>query len=73
MLPVVGRRRERGLREQNFDAPRHFPTHTRTGDTEERPKGEETTDTNADNADELSARQKSHLGPTNEGLERTFP
>ena len=67
-------RRERGLRDQSFDAPEAVPDPDENSDTEDRPKGEEPTNANADTADELCARAEVHHGTDERGLgKETFP
>ena len=61
-------RRGRGLRDQSFDAPEALPDQGENSDTEDRPKSEETTDNNADNADELFAKAEVSPGIDEGGL-----
>ena len=67
-FPVAELRRERDLIDQNVDAPKAVPDPDENSDTEDRPKGEELTNANADPADELSAKAGVHLGTDERGF-----
>ena len=87
-FPLAELRKERGLRDQHFDAPDALPDADDNSDTEDRPKDEEPTNANAadadanvrsakadaDPADELSAKAEVPLGIDERGLgKETLP
>ena len=65
---VAEMRRERGLRDQNFDAPGALPDAEENSDADDRPRGEETTDHDAELAEELSAKAGVSPGVDERGL-----
>ena len=55
-FPVAEMRRERGLRDQNYDVPEALPDANENSDADDHLRGEETTNNNAELAEELSAK-----------------
>ena len=61
-------RRERGLRDQNYDVPEALPDANENSDADDHPRGEETTNNNAEPAEELSAKAGVSPGVEERGL-----
>ena len=64
---VADMRRERGLRDQNFDAPEALPDPDENSDADDRPRGEEATDTTQNKPRGCLRRLKSHQESTSGG------